>query len=491
MRAAYLVLVAFALVGCFWNIPCFDTWAADSVSPRVSGLGSGLAETYAWGSHFTYPPLHLIVLGVLALPAIAVGALRAPHGPDALRLTLMHAPYMTWFEITSRAVTLVMALGVIRNVSRSCARLWDMRVARIAALVIACNPVFVYYAHTGNLEIPALFWATWSLDEMVRVSRGEARELHAVLLAVAAALTKDQAIALLAIPLAAMVTSRRAWRALAMGAATYGALSGALVNPLGFARRVAFLVGPASQDWTPYPATVAGFGALAVDAARCVVSFGGLVAFVFACVGIARARREGWIFAASAIAFTGLVTLGARRSEERFLLPQSIVLAPYVGVAIVRIGERVRGALVPLVCATLAWPAWEAVRVDATLIADARVATARYLRALPANATIELFGDAGALPHVPDSQRVDRYGDYVVLSSHTLDDFADRTAMSAPHGREPRSCPRACARARRLGLRARRDISLRASVWRRVPRDPRVDGAHDLGRSQARVSAFT
>lgn len=380
----------------------------------MSGLGSGLRETYAWGSYFTYPPLHLILLGVLALPAIAVGAM---HGLEGLRA----APYMTWFEVTSRLVTFAMALGVLANVSRATSRIWDERAGGVAALAIACNPVFVYYAHTGNLEVPALFWATWAMDELVRVELGEARELHAMLLATAAALTKDQAIAMLAIPIAIVIVRRRAWRAIAIAAAAYLIVGGAVVNPVGWVRRVAFLLGPASGEWTPYPPGAIGIAELGRDAALRVVSYGGVLVFVAACVGVVRSRR--WLFLSSAVSFTLFFTLAARRSEERFLLPQAVMLAPYVGFAL---HKRWTIAL------AFAWPVIESARMDATLAADARNAAHRYLQALPRGTSVETYGFSDAYAVARGDPEV------IMMSSRFAEQYArGPTQMDARWASDP------------------------------------------------------
>ncbi len=411
-KAVYVLFAAFVVFGCWWNLPCVDTWASDSVSPRVSGLGSGLAETYAWGSYFTYPPLHLLLLGALALPVIGCFAVTAPQGADALRLALVHAPAMTIVEVTTRLVTFAMALGVIRNVWRMSERLWDARVAFIAGLAVACNPIFVYYAHTGNLEVPSLFWATLALDELVRVTRGESRERRAMLYVAFAVLTKDQAAAMLLLPVLGVIVRRRAWAAIGLGALTYLLVSGAVVNPLGWARRVAFLLGPASRDWTPYDSTAAGLGELCRDVALNVWRSGGALAAVAVGIGVrvaARSQKRGELLPlAAASSFVVLFTFGARRSEERFLLPPMVLLAPFVGVAFASVKHARRTwALAAL---TVAWPTFEVLRVDATLAMDARPSATRYLETLPPRTPVEVYGANPTLPRLPSGPEWTRVG---------------------------------------------------------------------------------
>ena len=37
--------------------------------------------------------------------------------------------------------------------------------------VVATNAIFVLYAHTGNTDVPYLFWLTWAFFELDRVLR--------------------------------------------------------------------------------------------------------------------------------------------------------------------------------------------------------------------------------------------------------------------------------------------------------------------------------
>jgi hypothetical protein len=425
-RPELAVLLAFAVavaVGSGWGLPGSDSWAPDAISPRSCGLGA-IAETYTPGHFHTYPPLHMAILTVLSLPWMAVAASRAGTSLDALAGELIKPPYMTGIEISARIVAALMALGIVWNAVRLWTRLAGERAGRIAAAVVGANATLVYYAHTGNVDVPYLFWLTCAVVELDRVAAGERREKHALLFTVAAVLTKDQAATSLwlALPvwLAAVPWFARrdsvARPALLKGGllavAVYAIASGALVNPRGFSKRVSYLVGPASQSWAKYPRDVAGAIALTRDAAGELPHFTSWPIALLAIAGIVfvLARRRGLdrvrallplVVAAS---FTALFTLAARRSEERFLLPQSILVTPYAAVAIDAAWSawpRWRSSIAAVAIASVALAVLSVVSLDATLVTDPRYEAERFLEALPDGTHVEVYGGPIFLPRVP------------------------------------------------------------------------------------------
>jgi hypothetical protein len=420
-RRAAWVLAAFvvvALIGVGWGLPGTDSWAADTLSPRASGLGA-IVETYTPGHFNHYPPLHYLLLTLLALPCILVAVARVGTSPAVLEAELIDPAYMTAIELTARAVAIAMAAFVIWNTMRLWTRLLGKRGGLAAGVVVGLNAVFVYYAHTGNLEVPYLFWSTWALVEIDRVIEGEPREPQAILLATAAVLTKDQAagLFLLTLPVALLllrpreIGRRRLWKGVALGVGAYAVLSGALVNPTGFKARIAHLVGPASQDWATYPKGAGGALAISRDVLLSIDHFTSwpiaLAAFVG--VGLVVTRRSGkervraLVPLLSAVSFTLFFTFGARQTEDRFVLPQSILFFPYAAVTYELLAERVRvravlaaAVLVALVPALLG-----VASMDATLVMDARYEAERFLAALPEATRVEVYGGPHFLPRLP------------------------------------------------------------------------------------------
>lgn len=428
-----LVLGGFALaisVGFTWGLPGSSTWAVDAISPRSCGLGA-IVETY-WPGHFhTYPPLHMALLTVLSLPWIALGALRAGTGREDLARELIKPLYMTGIELSARAVAAAMALAVVWSTIRLWTRIDGRRTGLGAGLAVAANSTFVYYAHTGNLEVPYIFWASWAMLEMDRVLCGEPRERAAIFCSIAAILSKDLAVAVL-VPLSVALLApcaarrestlrRRVLTPCLEGIALYAVVSGALVNPVGFRRRVAFLVGPASQTWAGYPADIGGDLRLAHDALRVVPHFTSWPIAMAAIAGIVLVmvtRRRILLLRAlqpvvAALSFTVLLALGVRRSEDRFLLPQTIFVLPYSAVALSRAWEglpRPRVVLGGLAGASLVLALLRVVSLDATLLVDSRYAAERFLASLPSGTHVEVLGTTMFLPRLPSTLSVVRPG---------------------------------------------------------------------------------
>ncbi len=422
------VLAAFAIaiaVGFTWGLPGPDTWAADAISPRSCGLGA-IVETYRPGHWHHYPPLHMAILTVVSLPWMAIAFSRAGAGLDALTAELLRPFYMTGIEVCSRVVTAAMALAVLANTMRLWERLAGRRAGVAAGVVVASNATLVYYAHTGNLEVPYLFWITWGLVELDRVASGEPRERQALLLAIASVLTKDQAAAawFLPLPVYLVVVPRLAHgkaplrRALVvaalLAAVVYAVVSGAATNPMGFAQRVRIDVLGAGESWAAYPRDLAGRFALARDTVLATPLFTSWPIAFAAAIGLALAvaRRRGLERARAlmpflaALSFTIFFNLGARRTEERFLLPQSVLFFPYAALAFDSAVELWPRARVPIlaVAALALLPALLGVAsVDATLLGDPRYQAEHLLTLLPAGTRAEVYGSVLFLPRMPPS----------------------------------------------------------------------------------------
>jgi hypothetical protein len=432
--AERLVLGGFALaiaVGFTWGLPGSSSWAVDSISPRSCGLGA-IVETY-WPGHFhTYPPLHMALLTILSLPWIALAALRVGTGREDLGGELIKPLYMTGIEVSARAVAAAMALAVVWTTIRWWTRIDGRRTGIGAGIVVATNSTLVYYAHTGNLEVPYLFWATQAMMEMDRVMSGEPRERAAIFCSVAAVLTKDQAVAVFAPLAVALILApwaargesplrRRLLTPCLQGIALYAVVSGAILNPLGFGRRLAFLVGPASQTWARYPRSLSGDLLLARQALRVLPHFTswpiagaaivGVALVIVQSRGLLRARALQPLVAA--LAFAVVFALVARRSDDRFLLPQAIFALPYSAVALSRAWERLpraRMALGTLAAASLLFALRAVASLDATLLVDSRYAAERFLASLPWGTHVEILGTTLFLPRLPPTLLLVRPG---------------------------------------------------------------------------------
>jgi 4-amino-4-deoxy-L-arabinose transferase-like glycosyltransferase len=428
--------------GLFWGLPASASWDSDAIAPRDFLVG--VIETYWPGHFFTYPPLHLLLLTTLTLPGWALGLMRV-HSlaqPDVIA-ELIQVPYMTAFTVVARLISAAMSLATIALVGKMTEDIAGRRAGILAAAVCALNMTLTYYGQVGNLDGPAMFWsiaAIWQWERAIG-RREPQRFLGAAVLAAAATATKDQAAALfvLGVPLTLALwfaadpwPRRHAGRvlarlAIALGAATLLllAVDGALTNPSGFGARLAFLLGPASRDLRSYSADLVGRLSLLQDAWRYVPRYYPAGAAYLGLLGLA---AHGWrqfanraIWAAgflpllAAVSFTVAFNFAALRTENRFLLPQSVLAAIYIGIgaealafsqaAVLRWSARV--ALLPIAGLAL----FRCIAVDAAMLRDPRYDAERWLHAhVQPGDSIEIYGPNAYLPRLPAAARVVRVG---------------------------------------------------------------------------------
>ena len=410
-------------VGFWWGLPGSDSWMADAISPRSCGLGA-IAETYLPGHYHKYPPLHMALLTLLSLPWIGLAASRVGMGIDALGAELIKPLYMTGIEVSARLVAAAMAIATLRFTMAHWGRLGGPRARALAGAALATNAIFVLYAHTGNTDVPYLFWLTWAMLEIDRVACGEPRERQALLLATAAVLTKDQAAAALILPLPtylvivpwlsrkASATRRPLVKAALLSIGLYAVVSGAAVNPVGFRRRIAHLFGPASEGWTEYPRDFGGALAMTRDALHRVTDFTSWPIALAALLGVAVAATRGPALTrarrllplVASVSFACFFTLPVRQSEHRYFLAETIFILPYAGLAFDAACERwprARASITIAGVAALAPAVLGVASMDATLLADPRYEAERFLAGLAAGTHVEVYGGPIFLPRIP------------------------------------------------------------------------------------------
>lgn len=465
--AVELGLALAIAVGFCWGLPGSDSWAADSISPRSCGLGA-IVETYWPGHYHHYPPLHMAVLTLLSLPWMGLAASRAGLGMDALGAELVKPLYMTGIEVASRLVTAAMAVGIVRNTMTLWTRLAGRRVGVFAGVLVATNAVFVFYAHTGNLDVPCLFWLAWALVELDRVACGEPREVHALLLGTAAVLTKDQGAGALILTLPVYLVlvpwlARRASparrglvRAGLLSIATYALVSGALLNPHGFRDRIAHLFGPASKPEMHYAGTLAGALALAHDELRTTTDFTSWPVVVLAFAGVAIAvwspgrgrgttleRARMLLPLLAAISFAWFFSFPVRQIDHRYFLPESVFFAPYAALVFELAWTRwprARAWIAAGAAASVAPALLRVASLDATLLADPRYEAERYLESFPAGTYVEVFGGPIFLPRIPSKLRAVRPGIEPIAERQAVAGVSDLVDPALdPRPRAPRA----------------------------------------------------
>jgi Dolichyl-phosphate-mannose-protein mannosyltransferase/PA14 domain len=186
LLAPVLVLAfGLSLWGIEWGLPAAYAWAPDEITP--SRLLEALSARFSGGWHDLYPPLQFYVLTGVTAPVVA-GASAGWYSMDTL-------PAVTLVYVAMRAVSVLMATGVVLFVYLTAREVLDAPRAAIGALLACLSLPFLYYAKTANVEMPYLFWVAMSFWFFVRYVR-HARRFDALALAAAAAAavcTKDQA----------------------------------------------------------------------------------------------------------------------------------------------------------------------------------------------------------------------------------------------------------------------------------------------------------
>jgi hypothetical protein len=441
-RWLYLASTALFLFGIHWGLPGNESWAPDAVSPRGVGL-LAIAETFRTGHFHIYPPAHMALLTLLTSPITVstlfkVGVVNAMTHPEVFEQIQTSKWAMTSIEIIARLVSVLMALGLVRNVAilfggnLDGRRMRNLRSPMVIVLCISIAPLS-YYAKVGNLDVPALFWASAAL-----VSLRLERLRRFAIFAVISALTKDQAAGLLFLPLGAYVvvcckrhgfafwrsklSDLQALKTVLLSVLGYGLLSGAIINPSGFRARLHLLFGPASQSWSPFPHTGAGtralllsivqqlggsssFGLMLIALVSALLVAGGVLPARVRSQSVTKGRLRLVMPLLAALSFFLLFTLGARRSEARFLLPIAVFLAPYASYLLVdaRLSLRQHAlGLRGVALATMTLPGLLlAISVGATMVSDARYTMEKELAGLPSGATLTAIGGPKFLPRFP------------------------------------------------------------------------------------------
>lgn len=450
-RSLRLVLIGVTLlhgIGLWWGMPASDAWDNDGVAPR--DVLPGVVATYSPGDYFTYPPLHLLLLTVLTLPFTLLALVHAGTTavPVVIR-TIIEPPYMTAITMIARVVTLSMSVGVVLFIALTAREIAGAkgqseranRTAAFAGLFASLNWAFDYYSHTTNLDVPYLFWATLALLRLVQaVARSEPKRLRGFAVYAACAIaTKDQAYAMFALgaPAAILVwaavdrprfrpIAREALLALAIAAVTVLVIDGAPFNPSGFRARVRFLTGPASKDFEILARTTEGRVVAFVDSFLYFRRHYPPAVGVFPVLGLgvtlARARKDGRLALAAALvplfvalSFALAFNVTALRTEERFTLPQMMVVALYAGAGLDALWNAATGALRiaarAVVVAGLGWAALECIRVDATFLAEPRYDAEAFLaRTMEPADTVETYGINVALLRFPRDRHAVRVG---------------------------------------------------------------------------------
>lgn len=435
-----LAAAGLRLAGLFWGLPASDGWDDDGFAPR--NFLTALVLTWKPGAYFTYPPLHALLLAIPALPVAGWALAHAPSLSQHDVIAIITQPqYMTYFAVLGRLSNLAMSLGIIGCVSEMTRLVMCRRAGLLAAFASMLNFGLTYYGQVSNLDVPYLFWALLALLWCMRavVEQETKRFWPAALFAAAAIATKDQAYALFLLSLPSLlllwfatdIWPRAHVRQIVQALLPAAAISlfvvlvvdGAVTNPSGFMRRIAFLTGPASRDYAEYVQAPVGWFALLRDIGGHFAQGYGLAAVTLAVLGIVvhvlrsrgSVRIAGLLPLIAIISFTVCFNFAALRSDDRFLLPQAVLSCVYIGMAAevlafpMQSWARFAGRAVLALTALAALH--QAVAINAALLFDPRYDAEHWMAAhVRAGDTIETYGQNCFLPRFPADARVTRVG---------------------------------------------------------------------------------
>ena len=378
--------------------------------------------------NYGYPWFHYFV--VAAAQAPYVGLLMLTDQIESIEPVYsfgMRDPVsaLRWLTLIGRAVTLLMAVGVVLATYTLAATLWGQRVGAVAGAHTLVNYPMLYYSGTGNLDVPMTLWTTLGVVCFVKILSGGMTRARVVGFGVFAALamaTKDQALVIF-LPLGLALLSPRVqggndgksvWQVkpllVGLGAsiAVYVAATGMLIDParhLTHVYRMIFqpeLLSIAGAYFPAHPRTLAGFLQLSWEFAEKLGWALSVPALAAAIVGLVLAGRSDRRLL---LLLTPLPTLFVMLSLPigfvlmRYFLPLVPIFDAFAAFALVRRmpqGAAVR--VIPLVL-VLGWRALIGIDLAYAQLWETRTAAGAWLSvaARPGD-RVEYFGAAWKLP---------------------------------------------------------------------------------------------
>lgn len=445
-RAALLLGVlalAVYIPGAWWGLP--QATSPDTIIGwNVGGLSATqpLAEIENirnpkpdW--HLWYPPFHHFVLVACFAPYIVylllTGGMVNPVGVYPFGLTDPVAALYTLAAI-GRAVTVLMAAGTVAAAYLTGKTVWNARTGILAALIVLLlNPMF-YFARTGNLDGPVLFWMALGLLAVARILKHGFTVRRAIWLGTLIALataTKDQcAAAWVPVMIVLVVWHRRGrldpqgtagqhgWKPplamVASGAAVYSVAGALVISPHRFVRHMRTIgnFGTDAQNihdlGLAHSRTLAGYAALAQETGRMFQEALSPLILIVALLGVVLLWRKtpfARILLVASLGHLLLFIAPIAHMQYRYTLPVVYALAFFAArVLTIQLdsGSMRKASAVAVLIAGLGWMTFRGVDLSYQMIFDARYEASRWIEGQfqPGDRGV-YFGDASQLPLLP------------------------------------------------------------------------------------------
>ncbi len=430
-----------------WGIPQATSevtvrgWEVDA----ISGIGvlselSNLAGASRPDWYVAYPLFHYLVLGFAYVPymtfATLTGRLRNPGGEFPYGFT-DPVQSLAVLNAIGHAVTVLMGAITIMALFVLARRIFNTRAAVLAAALALCSAPFMFYARTGNLDVPALCWTMLCFVAIERSWSDGLTVGRAVACGVLAALavaTKDQSYGLVLVPLVALLV--RAWRApgaaakserirlplvlVGSGLVAFLVANGIVLRPDRFVRHLQYIthfretftnIRHQTELTVMRDPSLWGRVLLLGDMLRATGTAVGWPVVAMGLAGFVALWRSvpsiRWMVAALAGYFL-LVLVPIQHMQYRYALAPAVLLALSAAALTVRLTSR-PVALAAMTIVLLAPAIAGAAEITHAMLTDARGPASEWLsrHAMPGD-TLGYFGRPHQLPYIPAGVRVEQ-----------------------------------------------------------------------------------
>jgi len=431
LLAVFAIAAGLFLFGIDWGLPNTYSWNGDDISPDKP-----LRVVWNWffGWH-KYPYLHWWLSFALYSPYLAWLALRGELDPACFprfEAECFADPVgsLTLLMLLSRLLAAAMALGIVGLTVATARALGLGRPAVWAtAAAAAFSPVLVFFAHTGNLDVPQAFWfSVWLWFFVQVVQGGTTRDYVGFGLALGAAVATKEgiggafvlpALAVYALQLRrvraqggaarALVQAtfnRRLWWLAGSAIAVYVCVQNPIFNADGFARHLEAW-NPAGERMESFRTGFTGWGRFGRQLARAIGEGAGPAIATLGVAGavwaVVRRRPAAWLLL-PALSYVGISLLTARFAPVRFALPLISILAIGVGEGVQAAGRAprwLRGSVWVGVGLALAQSFLLGLNLDLFLQNDSRYRAETWLREHgAAGDRVAVFAPARYLPRL-------------------------------------------------------------------------------------------
>lgn len=418
-RGAFLVWIlalAIYIPAIWWGLPHathplgVHGWDIDAVTgmQTLSELHNLLVEPKPdW--YVAYPLFHYLVVGFFYVPYFAFLYLTGGMSHPAAAYPFGFADPVAALKhlaLIGRAITVLMASGIVVSAYLTARTTWDERTARFTAIAAALPVPMFYYARTGNLDVPSLFWTSVAILFLARSLKLGFTAGRAVWLGIFSSLavaTKDQALGPLAVGLTMLVIVHLwkgtpntedlpRWKApaalFAAGLVAFALASGLVISPgrffghLSFIRNFESTFDLVQRMDVLQPATPLGYSLLTLDLLKQLFIAIGPVLIVIGVIGLIVSWQKAAFTKLLVVVLSGhliLVIFQIRHMQYRYILLPAFIFAFFIGRAISVGLEQRRAIAAATLLAAIAGFAWVGLRdIDLTyqMVFDARYAAA-------------------------------------------------------------------------------------------------------------------